>query len=478
MGYIKKSVREKLVLMDDNNTMPKKWDKFIDEVRINHNLLIKGRKNLVKCTNCDFEFISKKEIGKYDKCPNCKNTYQIRSNKLKSDYFIDRIILINRIKGELVYRYFEIYSRCNKNNNYKSSSSVTEFARTFPRNYTTVVNERMSKCQCNIYINHYGDPKKWREYTRNYGFGEGGYVYPYNFKEVFSNTKWKYINFTKFIKKVNPISFNYLYENCMCCDSFEMLIKLKLYNLAVDASKFASNGSFNQIFGISKDYYEFMKRNNITFEELKILRTLKEKNIRKVRYLNEYDRDEIIDEIVKYISINKLYDYLIMNKGDVHLSTYRDYLKFAKALGLDLNNKKYVFPDNLQKRHDELEKYYKIHNRKILNNLISKRYELLKENIYKDKNFIIIPAKSVEALEDESRQQSNCVRTYSEKYAEGKADIYFMRLLKSKNKSLVTVEVRNNRVVQSRTKYNNSLEEKQLKFLKLWETKILQKCLV
>ena len=197
MGYIKKSVRDKLILMDKDNTMPKKWDKFIDEVKINHNLLIKGRKNLVKCTNCDFEFISKKKIGEYAKCLNCKNTYQIRSNKLKRDYFIDRIILINRIEGELVYRYFEIYSSCNKANNYKVSSSITEFARRFSENHIAVVNERMSKCQGNIYIN-----------------------------------------------------------------------------------------------------------------------------------------------------INRLYQYLTKHKGKVDLYLYRDYLRFAKLIGLDLKNKKYVFPDN------------------------------------------------------------------------------------------------------------------------------------
>ena len=130
----------------------------------------------------------------------------------------------------------------------------------------------------------------------------------------------------------------------------------------------------------------------------------------------------------------------------------------------------------MRKQHDELEKAFKIRNRELLNNLIKKRYKSLKGNIYKDKKFIIIPAKSVESLEDESKQQINCVRSYSKKYANGICDIYFMRLLKSKNKSLVTVEVRNNKVVQSRTKFNHLPEEKQSKFLKLWETKILQRC--
>ena len=46
---------------------------------------------------------------------------------------------------------------------------------------------------------------------------------------------------------------------------------------------------------------------------------------------------------------------------------------------------------------------------------------------------------------------------------------------KKPRKSLVTVEVKNNKIVQSRLKYNNSPNEKQLKFLRDWEKNILNK---
>ena len=50
-----------------------------------------------------------------------------------------------------------------------------------------------------------------------------------------------------------------------------------------------------------------------------------------------------------------------------------------------------------------------------------------------------------------------------------------MRRVDSVNKSLVTVEVRNNRVVQSRIKGNDYPDKSELDFLKLWERKILNK---
>ena len=57
----------------------------------------------------------------------------------------------------------------------------------------------------------------------------------------------------------------------------------------------------------------------------------------------------------------------------------------------------------------------------------------------------------------------------------GISDIYFMRSIKETKKSLVTVEVKNNKIVQSRIKHNEDPNEKQLKFLSKWEQNILNK---
>ena len=72
------------------------------------------------------------------------------------------------------------------------------------------------------------------------------------------------------------------------------------------------------------------------------------------------------------------------------------------------------------------------------------------------------------------KQQNNCVRTYAERYAEGECDIYFLRNAKNIKSSLVTVEVKNNKVVQSRIKNNDDPNETQLAFLNEWEQKVLK----
>ena len=103
-----------------------------------------------------------------------------------------------------------------------------------------------------------------------------------------------------------------------------------------------------------------------------------------------------------------------------------------------------------------------------------KRSNELSKNTFKDNKFIVLPATSIKDLQNESSQQNNCVRTYAEKYAEGICDIYFMRNVDNPKKSLVTVEVKRNQVVQSRIKNNELPTDKQLQFLKKWEQTILK----
>mgnify|MGYP004480687593 FL=1 len=49
-----------------------------------------------------------------------------------------------------------------------------------------------------------------------------------------------------------------------------------------------------------------------------------------------------------------------------------------------------------------------------------------------------------------------------------------MRDIKAQAKSLVTVEVKDNKVVQSRIKYNDSPNKTQIQFLDNWERKVLK----
>ena len=486
MGYVKVAYKNIFRILDCSSEFPHGWNEFVDKIAKYHNLIIKSSKNKCHCTNCNHDFISTKKINKEVKCPNCKNKYLIKRSNLRYYDFKDYLSILDRINNTFVIRYFELKTVIDAK--HEHHSSVVEFAREIVTNswyHDMYVNERVSKCQCNIAIYHctgpYIDEKKWRQYTRSYSLIDYSIVFPNNLRKLLKNTEYKYSCIWDIAKHSTYIDLKKLLEdnNDYAINRIERLAKMKLYNLALQASQFSYSGTFQEIFGVSKDYYPFMKRNNITYTQLKILQLLKEKNIKKIRYLENFVKyggsTDDLEEIAEYISLNRFIRYSKMHHRNIKTYLYKDYLRFAKLLGFDLKNNRYAFPKNLIEEHDKLEKQFRINGTSIIKKAIIRRSKELSINKFHDNKFIILPAPTLKSLQDESKQQSNCVRTYAEKYADGKCDIYFMRDIKKPKNSLVTVEVKNNKIVQSRIKYNYDPNEKQLKFLDKWENTVLNK---
>lgn len=485
MGYIKKAHREILNWLDNYYELPKGWDKFVEKQEKYHNLIIKSSKNQCHCTNCNSNFISKKKVNEEVKCPYCHNKYLIKRSNLRYYEFKDYLSILDMVNDTFVIRYFELKSCIDAK--HKHHSSVVEFAREIPTNtyYRDVyVNDRVSRCQCYIYIYHdmdeYFNPIKWREYTRRYSLIDYSIVFPNNIKNLLRNTKFKYSCIWDIAKHSTYIDLLGLIKDKSISDinKIEMFAKMKLYNLALETNKFISNSSFQKTFGLTKDYYPLMKKYNITYTQLEILRLLQEKDMKKIRYLENFTgfggSTTDLEEISKYISLNRFIKYSKMHHRKVKTYLYKDYLRFAKLFGFDLKNNKYAFPKNLKEAHDKLENQYEVQCNEIMRKAIRKRGKELSVNTFQDNKFIILPAFTLKALQDESKQQRNCVRTYAERYAEGKCDIYFLRNIKNIKKSLVTVEVKNNRVVQSRIKNNDDPNKSQLAFLDKWEQKVLK----
>lgn len=481
MGYIKVAYRDILRQLDYNSYLPNGWDNFVKKQEKYHGLIIKSANNKCHCTNCNHDFICKKQIKEEAKCPNCHNTYTIRRSNLRYEEFKDYLGLLDYVNNTFVIRYFELRTIIDAE--HKHSSSVVEFAKEIVTDSyyrDVVVNDRVSRCQCHIYISHsdYADSKKWREYTRNYSIIDYAIIFPNNIKNLMKNTEYKYSTIWDIAKHCTYIDLLDLLKNKDAIPKVERLAKMKLYNLALRSRELGGYGTFQDIFGVSKDYYPFMKKYNITYLQLKLLRLLKEKDINKIRYLQKFvsygETTDNLEEISQYISLSRFIKYSKMHRGKIRTYIYKDYLRFAKMLGFDLKNNRYAFPKNLKEEHDKLEKQYKIQNKAILQKAIIKRGQELSANQYQDKKFIILPARTLKDLQNESKQQNNCVRTYAEKYAEGICDIYFMRNVDNPKKSLVTVEVKNNKVVQSKMKNNATPTDKQLQFLKNWEQTILK----
>ncbi len=469
--YIKKAAAKLFKELDDNLVIPKGFNKFVDKITKDHNLIIKIGTGRYRCTYCNYEFFGEnKRIDKKIKCPNCKQSLIIKSKILKHFDFGDSVGIIDRYNDYWIVRYFEILSTYDGD---KFNVDTCEYGRKIYnydfRELHEIINDHVfSGIRCTT-VRHDGYmlASNWRYYGSYWKtIGDKLIFYPGNMKSIFKGTEYQYSQVWNLAKHEGYLDIrNVLY---MYSPVVEFLIKLKLYNL-VGRSYFDDGKTFKERFGVDKKFLKFMQRHNITYEELEVLKYYQKENIKTIRYFSNLD----IHQIVRFnLDLDILKSELKINRNNIH--EYNDYLRVAELLEYDMKDKNVLYPSNITEAHDRVVKLYEINKSKKIQNGVKKRFKELVKNSYENKRYTIFPASSVSSLEQESKQQNNCVKTYAEKYAQSECDIYFMRLVTYKNKSLVTVEVKNNKIVQKRTKNNQQTTKEQDKFLDMWERKILK----
>lgn len=472
--YIKKKDRELFKKLDDTFTTPKFWKKFVKEQDRKNRLIIKQSKGKYLCTNCNIIFEDNIRINEYCKCPNCENIYQVKTNKLKHYEFKNELAILERYEDYYVVRVFRMNTYYIKG---KYDNCVFEYGRIIYDNKLNpideIINDNVVGTIGGWFVSYRTNKNyNWRYFRTYYYCLEGKFIYyPYNLEEILSkNKKLKYSMLWELVKHVY-CNLIYLINNYN--PSIEILTKMKLYNLALCPEEFKNKKNFNERFmGLTKDYIPFIQQYNLDIDELEILSKLKIKNYNFIKRLKN-----LSSENLEYLN-GKVNLITLLNKTNFDSSDffeYRDYLNMAKKLKLNLKDKSILYPQNIVKAHNKVKKEYQESKDRTLNNSIKRRSKKLEKNIFKNNKYIIFPAKDYEALIDESSQQENCVRTYAERIANNECDIYFMRLIAHTEKSLVTVEVKDNKVVQKRIKNNGKTTKNQDKFLQLWENKILKK---
>lgn len=88
-----------------------------------------------------------------------------------------------------------------------------------------------------------------------------------------------------------------------------------------------------------------------------------------------------------------------------------------------------------------------------------------------EKNFgryCFIYPESTQAIKDEAVSQNNCVASYIKSVLDGNCDILFLRTKENPDKSLVTIEVRNGKIVQARQRFNDPVDSEQQEAIDKW----------
>ena len=179
---------------------------------------------------------------------------------------------------------------------------------------------------------------------------------------------------------------------------------------------------------------------------------------RFIRLINEYGYTA--KALLTYIDYLKTFE--AMEGMDSILRELEDYARMMKEISPKFDK----YPRHFLTTHKIASRNYNRLRHKFDEEKFKKRINLEMERTF-DKFCFIYP-KCIQDIKDESVQMSNCVSSYVQRVIDGQCDILFLRYKDSPDKSLVTIEVRDNKIVQALQKYNHPLTKEQAEIVDKW----------
>ena len=213
---------------------------------------------------------------------------------------------------------------------------------------------------------------------------------------------------------------------------------------------------FNYIFNTEFSF------NSLTLEDLRIIITstdiMNQQCVHRFDYVikeHNYNTKSLLAYFDNLMTFEALSIYGIMNN-------FYDYLTMASKI----SNKFDKYPKNLLTTHAiTVRNYNRLKEQFDEEQFLKIRDESL-EMQYKD--YIMIYPKSTQEIKDEAVQQHNCVASYIKKVLNGDCHIMFLRKKDTPSKSLVTIEIRDNKVVQAFRSYNTPITVEDKEFIDRW----------
>lgn len=236
---------------------------------------------------------------------------------------------------------------------------------------------------------------------------------------------------------------------------------------------------------LSNNILEYYKKNSnaiILGYHLQYM-SLDDKDIYKLwtTYESEYNRETLSYDCYTY------FDLLINDFGYTAkaLFLYADQLKTYEAIEdmRYLIKELYDYAKMMNTISDKFDKYprhfltthkiacrnYNRLKKEFSEDLFKKR--IMKEYEYTFGDYQFIYPESTQDIKDESVQQNNCVSSYIDRVLDGKCHIMFLRKKSAPDESLVTLEIRNNRIVQAKRRFNDNVTDEEQKVIDDWNKK-------
>lgn len=247
----------------------------------------------------------------------------------------------------------------------------------------------------------------------------------------------------------------------------------------------------NEILGISKCVFKILKEFNLNYECIQYLTNLEKLGGENIRYINSKIKDECgFDKINNFLSHSEEYMELIdrykydnrrlinyltrevkLQQGIDNPVEALTLLKDTNRMCRDMEVKiKEKYPKSLKKDHDIARLNYKINSdvitEKRFNKVVSDdTYNKLK---FKNKEYIVLAPDKPSDLIKEGDSLSHCVSSYIKDVCDERCNIYFIRDIEEQDKSLLTVEVRNDKIMQVRGQGNRYPTGMEKSFINQW----------
>ena len=235
--------------------------------------------------------------------------------------------------------------------------------------------------------------------------------------------------------------------------------------------------SLVKMLGINKLQFNYL-RNHATSDNLVFIRGNKDIPIDRLEYIIEHNKKYEYERLVSLKVDNpfKMLKYIVNN--NINGYEYCYYINTMKDLGYNLDNA-YLYPRDFRKADNRVTKEYENmiaeRERKAKEEelkRLSKRDELiknisdglrnmpdLKEFIGGAKGLFVYVPENAKELMEEGRALHNCLSTYSDRIAEGKTLVFFVRKLDTPDAPFIALEYCNGEIVQCRYDYNENVED-------------------
>ena len=171
--------------------------------------------------------------------------------------------------------------------------------------------------------------------------------------------------------------------------------------------------------------------------------------------------------LLRYLDRIDTYEAICAEEG---LQLLVDYIRSCEMIGMEPKTD----GDSLKREHDVAARICRQMRTEKNNERFRKALGENPERYdYEEDVFFVKRILTQEDLNDEARQQHNCVACYADSIIKGETSIFVARYKRTPDRSLATVEVRNGRIVQKFLAYNRPIRNKALTdFLKRWQQHI------